>query len=179
MNNIETKCFISKCGEYRWSLELSISRRKKEICFIGLNPSLSNENFFDNTTKKIIKISQYCNYGKIKIINLFGIISSYPELLLGHQDPIGFLNDQIILSSLKCWSCNNNCNLWLGWGNKGNLFNRDLKIYKLIKKYFDLKKNIFNNPTAPLIIKKTKLNNPIHPLYCKDRSSLTEYLEIC
>ena len=176
MNNIQTKCFISKCGEYRWSLDLRISRRKKAIYFIGLNPSLSNENFLDNTTKKIIKISKYCKYGEIKIINLFGIISCYPELLLEHRDPIGFLNDKVIISSLKYWSYNNNCDLWLGWGNKGNLFNRDLKIYKLIEKYFNLKKNIFKNPSAPLVIKKTKLNNPIHPLYCSDRSSLIEYL---
>ena len=60
MNNlfVEINCSISANKLYRWSLSYEISKSTKEIIFIGLNPSLSDEVFLDNTTKKIIKISK-------------------------------------------------------------------------------------------------------------------------
>jgi len=54
---LERNCLISANKLYRWSLSYRISKSTREIIFIGLNPSLSNEVFLDNTTKKIIKIS--------------------------------------------------------------------------------------------------------------------------
>jgi len=55
LNNLflERNCLISANKLYRWSLSYKISKSKKEIIFIGLNPSLSDEVFLDNTTKKI------------------------------------------------------------------------------------------------------------------------------
>ena len=163
-------CFFSDCKYYRWSLDLEISLRKKEIIFIGLNPSKSNQTFLDNTTKKIIKICNKNNYGKIKIINLFGLVSTSPKLLQVHYDPIGFLNNIIIENNINYWSKSINCDLWIGWGNKGNLFDRDLQVYKIIKKYSYIKTKKFIRNSKPLLINKTKYNNPIHPLYCPDKS---------
>ena len=84
MNNLflERNCLISANKLYRWSLSYKISKSKKEIIFIGLNPSLSDEVFLDNTTKKVIKISKNNNYGKVRLINLFALISSKPENFL-------------------------------------------------------------------------------------------------
>ena len=169
---IDCNCWISDCKSYRWSLDLRISLRKKEIIFIGLNPSKSNQTFLDNTTKKIIKICNKYNYGKIKLINLFGLVSSSPKLLQMHNDPIGFLNNKVIEKNINLWSKSMTCDLWLGWGNKGTLFNRDIQVYKIIKKHIFLKKKNFSSNKKPLLIKKTKYNNPIHPLYCPDNSKL-------
>ena len=55
---LERNCLISANKLYRWSLSYKVSKCPKEIIFIGLNPSLSDEVFLDNTTKKIIKISE-------------------------------------------------------------------------------------------------------------------------
>jgi hypothetical protein len=52
---MERSCLISTNKEYRWSLSFKINKSKKEIIFIGLNPSLSDLNYIDNTTRKIIK----------------------------------------------------------------------------------------------------------------------------
>ena len=90
------KCLLSECRLYRWILEFQISNYQKELVFIGLNPSLSDNKFTDNTTKKIIKISTFNKYGKLKIINLFALISKNPENLKTHNNPIGFLNNQFI-----------------------------------------------------------------------------------
>ena len=137
------QCSLSECRQYRWILEFEISKNQKELIFIGLNPSLSDNKFTDNTTKKIIKISSFHKYGKIKIINLFALISKNPENLTTHKDPVGFYNDQLIKSSLRDWSKNIDCDLWLGWGNKGKLFSRNKEVLNIIDKYKNLKKKDF------------------------------------
>ena len=173
---IKRKCVISKCKTYRWSLELFISNNSKEVIFIGLNPSISNNSLTDNTTKKIIKICENQKYGKVKIINLFALISKSPSLLNSHKDPVGKINNKVIDNNLKYWSLNNSCHLWLGWGNYGDLQNRSLIVSKLLLDYYERKKQYFKDPISPLFIKKTKKNNPIHPLYCKNNSKLIAYL---
>ena len=170
------KCFFSECSLYRWKLELKISNNKKELIFIGLNPSFSDNKFTDNTTKKIIKISSFNEYGKLKIINLFALISKNPENLKTHNNPIGFLNNQFINSSFKYWSENINCDLWLGWGNKGKLFSRNEQVLKILEKYKKLKQKRFLDSYHPLMIRKTKYSNPIHPLYCYDNSKFIRYI---
>jgi len=165
-------CLISTNKEYRWSLSFKIDNSKKEIIFIGLNPSLSDSTYIDNTTRKIIKICKNYNYGNLKIINLFALISKTPDKLLIHKNPIGYLNNKFINKSLKYWSENINCHLWLGWGNKGIFLNRNYKISKKIMNSYSIKKDNFVNPLGPLFIKKTKKQNPIHPLYCSNNSLL-------
>ena len=171
-SSIERKCLISDNKLYRWSLSYEISKSTKEIIFVGLNPSLSDSVFLDNTTKKIIKISKKHNYGKIRLINLFALISSNPEKLFNHKNPIGYLNNNHIYKNLKHWSENKNCDLWIGWGNKGDFLNRNKKISKKIMRYYSIKKKFFYKPLGPLFIKKTIKDNPIHPLYCSDNSIL-------
>jgi len=172
---LERNCLISANKLYRWSLSYKISKSKKEIIFIGLNHSLSDAVFMDNTTKKIIKISKNYNYGKVKLINLFALISSKPEKLFKHKNPVGYLNNNHIYKNLKHWSENKNCDLWLGWGNKGKFLNRNKKIAKKIMQYNLIRKNNFDKPLGPLFIKKTIKDNPIHPLYCSDNSILQSY----
>ena len=169
------KCLLSECRLYRWLLEVQISNNKKQLIFIGLNPSLSNNTFTDNTTKKIIKISSFHKYGQLKIINLFALISKNPDNLKTHEDPIGFYNNQFIESSLSYWSVNIDCDLWLGWGNKGKLFYRNKKILKILEKYKKIRQKLFADSYEPLIIRKTKYGNPIHPLYCLDNSKFIKY----
>ena len=169
---MERSCLISTNKEYRWSLSFKINKSQKEIIFIGLNPSLSDLNYIDNTTRKIIKICKNYNYGNIKIINLFALISKTPDKLFTHKKPVGYLNNKFINKSLKYWSENKNCHLWLGWGNKGIFLNRNYKISKKIMNFYSIKKDKFVNPLGPLFIKKTKKQNPIHPLYCSNNSVL-------
>ena len=171
----ERNCLISENKQYRWSLSYKISKSSKVIIFIGLNPSLSDKFFLDNTTKKIIKIAKKHNYGKVKLINLFALISSNPEKLFNHKNPVGDLNDNYICKNLKYWSENKKCDLWLGWGNKGKFLNRNKRISKKIMKYNSIRKNNFDNPLGPLLIKKTIKDNPIHPLYCSDNSILKSF----
>ena len=134
--SLEKNCIISKNKKYRWSLSYKISNSKKEIIFIGLNPSLSDSVYIDNTTKKIIKICRNYNYGKLKLLNLFALISSNPKKLFTHTKPIGYLNNQFIYKNLKVWSENKNLHLWMGWGNIGTFLGRNKKVSKIIMKFY-------------------------------------------
>ena len=118
---------FSECRSYRWILKRELLNGKKTVVFIGLNPSLSDNKYTDNTTRKIIKISENYKYGNIKIINLFAFISKSPRVLKKQHNPIGFLNDEIINKTLIYWSMNKNCDLWLGLGNNGNFLDRNLE----------------------------------------------------
>ena len=169
------KCWISECKLYRWTLEFRISNSHKELIFIGLNPSLSDNQFTDNTTKKIIKISSFNKYGKLKLINLFALITKKPINLKNHKDPVGIYNNHVIKSNLTYWSDNIDCDLWLGWGNNGKLFSRNEHILKILLKYKKLKQKKFLNSFDPFIIRKTKSNNPVHPLYCLDNSKFIKF----
>ena len=100
------------------------------------------------------------------------MISKTPNKLLTHKKPVGYLNNKFINKSLRYWSGNINCHLWLGWGNKGIFLNRNKKVYKVIMDFYLLKKKKFVKPLGSLFIKKTKKQNPIHPLYCPDNSIL-------
>ena len=170
--DLERSCWISKSKEYRWSLSYKISYSKKEIIFIGLNPSLSDSLLVDNTTKKIIKICRNYNYGEVKILNLFALISTNPKKLFAHKKPIGRLNNLFLYKNLEYWSKNKNCHLWLGWGNNGIFLDRNKTVSKIVMNFYKIKKNNFGKPLGPLFIKKTLKHHPIHPLYCSDNSIL-------
>jgi len=59
------------------------------------------------------------------VINLFGLLSKSPSKLSKSKNPVGGNNDLITLKALEFCRENINCDLWLGWGHKGQLYKRD------------------------------------------------------
>ncbi len=166
---------FSECKSYRWILKRELLSGKKTILFIGLNPSKANSSNKDRTLVRIINFCSRWNYKYIYIINLFGLISKSPHQLSKSNDPIGENNDLITLKSLQFWRENNNCDLWLGWGNKGQLKERDRKVLKLIKKFSNLKSNENNYFKRVLSLGLSKKGNPRHPLYMSNQSFLRKF----
>ena len=168
-------CLFSKCRSYRWILKRELLSGKKTIIFIGLNPSRANSSYNDRTLIRIINFSSRWSYKNIYIINLFGLISKSPLQLSKSNNPIGENNDLITLKSLEFWRENNNCDLWLGWGDKGQLNGRDRKVLKLIKNYSNLKSNENNYSKRVLCLGLSKKGNPLHPLYMPNQSFLRKF----
>ena len=168
-------CLFSECGSYRWILKREFSSGNKTIVFIGLNPSKANSSNNDRTLIRIINFCSRWNYKNIYIINLFGLISKSPNQLLKSNDPIGENNDLIILKSLEFWRENTYCDLWLGWGDKGQLNGRDRKVLKLIKNFSNFKSNENNYSKRVLSLGLSKKGNPRHPLYMPNQSILRKF----
>ena len=168
-------CLFSECRSYRWILKRELLSGKKTVVFIGLNPSKANSLNNDRTLVRIINFCSRWNYKHIYIINLFGLISKSPVQLSKNNDPIGENNDLIILKSLEFWRENRNCDLWLGWGDKGQINGRDRKVLKLIKNFSNLKSNEKNASKPVLSLGLSKKGNPRHPLYMPNESFLRQF----
>ena len=143
--------------------------------FIGLNPSKANLSNNDKTLGRIINFCSRWNYKNIYVINLFGLISKSPIQLSKSNDPIGKNNDLITLKSLEFWREDSNCDLWLGWGDKGQLKGRDRKVLKLIKNFSNLKSNENNYSKGVYSLGLSKKGNPRHPLYMSNQSCLSKF----
>ncbi len=168
-------CLFSECRSYRWILKRELLSGKKTVVFIGLNPSKANSSYNDRTLLRIINFCSRWNYKNIYIINLFGLISSSPIRLLKSKDPIGKNNDLIILKSLEFWREYTNCDLWLGWGDRGELKGRDRKVIKLIKDFSKSKSKENNYSKRVLSLGLSKKGNPRHPLYIPNKSFLRRF----
>ena len=168
-------CLFSECKSYRWILKRDLLRGKKTVIFIGLNPSKANSVNNDKTLIRIINFCSRWNYRNLYVINLFGLISKSPSQLSKNKNPIGSNNDLITLKALEFWSENINCDLWLGWGDKGQLNRRDRVVMKLIKNLSNLhqcEKNLSNRVFSMGVSKK---GNPRHPLYMPKESLLSPF----
>ncbi len=168
-------CLFSKCKSYRWILKRQLLSGKKTVVFIGLNPSKANSYSNDRTLIRIINFCSRWNYKNIYIINLFGLISKSPIQLSKSKDPIGENNDLIILKSLQFFRENISCDLWLGWGDKGQLNGRDREVLKLIKNFSNLNSNENNSFKRVLSLGLSKKGNPRHPLYMPNQSFLRPF----
>tara|TARA_Y100001968_G_C19344752_1_gene711465 strand:- start:99 stop:644 length:546 start_codon:yes stop_codon:yes gene_type:complete len=166
---------FSKCKKYRWLLHRRINRSKKEIIFIGLNPSVADKTKNDHTLNRIKVYCKNWGYGDLKVINLFAIISTNSKLIKTFVDPIGKQNDRIINDTLNYWSNNKNCDLWIGWGAKGKFMNRNRAILNRINKFTILRNNNLKIKSNTFIIGLTKEGDPRHPLYTSKDASLKAY----
>ena len=169
-------CLFSECKSYRWILKRELLSGKKTVIFIGLNPSTANSSNNDRTLSRMINFCSKWNYKNIYVINLFGLISKSPIQLSKSNDPIGENNNFITLKTLEFWRENINCDLWLGWGDKGQLKGRDLKVLKLIKNFFNFKSNENNYSERVLTLGLSKKGNPRHPLYAPNQSFLRKFV---
>ncbi len=157
---------FSFCGSYRWRLIREINESKKELIFIGLNPSLANEKKNDPTLRRIIGFAEIWGFGRLYVVNLFARISRSPKLLRYCDDPVGSKNDFVLNQNIKYWLANDLCQLWIGWGTNGKFMNRDAWVLKKITNKY-LKK--------PYIIGLTKEGYPKHPLYVGKNKKLYPY----
>ena len=153
---MESNAFFSPCGKFRWKLTRLISKSPKELIFVGLNPSKADAITNDLTLIRLISFCTLWGYGSLTVINLFGKITKDPRQLLSNEDPIGSQNDSVLNKNIYYWSKAQMCDLWIGWGTKGIIMNRNKKVLSQIKKSCSKK---------PLIIGLTKAGHPRHPLY--------------
>ncbi len=103
------------------------------------------------------------------------MISKSPVQLLKSNDPIGIENDLITIKSLEFWRENTNCDLWLGWGDKGQLNGRNREVLKLIKNFSTSKSKENKYSKSVLCLGLSKKGNPRHPLYMPNQSFLRKF----
>lgn len=102
-------------------------------------------------------------------------MSPNPKDLIYCSDPIGEDNNYFLQKNLSYWSENLNCDLWLGWGVKGVIKNRNIEIIDMVK-FFSIKRlESSSHALAPLAIGSTKDGHPMHPLYVSRLKNLQSF----
>lgn len=148
---MEKKAIISKDKIYRYKLSRTWDSTKPTILFIGLNPSIADENIDDPTITRCINFAKDWGYGTLLMANLFAFRSTYPKDI---YDPIGKDNDHYLLECVTQSDLIVAC-----WGNNGTYMNREKVITELVPNLYCLQKNKNGTPHHPL-----RLPRNIHPL---------------
>lgn len=151
---MEKKAIISKDKIYRYKLSRTWDSTKPTILFIGLNPSIANENVDDPTITRCINFAKDWGYGTLLMANLFAFRSTYPKDIYLIDDPIGKDNDHYLLECVTQSDLIVAC-----WGNNGTYMNREKVITELVPNLYCLQKNKNGTPHHPL-----RLPRNIHPL---------------
>lgn len=130
---------------YRYVLHREWDKDKPMVMFIGLNPSTANETDTDPTITRVKTFAEDWGYGGFYMMNLFGIVSSKPSILLTDPDPVGDNDQWLEEIAAKC------DRIVFAWG----VFKQARTRAEEVKKRF---------PGA-YCLKKTKDGHPWHPLY--------------
>ena len=162
LRRMRSSASFSTCKDYRWYLSRYINENPKTLIFVGLNPSLANQNENDPTLKRLIGFAELWGYGSLVVVNLFARITKSPKFLASCKDPVGFKNDFELNKRISYWETNDSCDLWIGWGISGRLRNRDTLLLKRIKE----------SSKKPYVIGLTKDGYPQHPLYTSKQKTL-------
>lgn len=151
---MEKKAIISKDKIYRYKLSRTWDSTKPTILFIGLNPSIADENVDDPTITRCINFAKDWGYGTLLMANLFAFRSTYPKDIYLIDDPIGKDNDHYLLECVTQSDLIVAC-----WGNNGTYMNREKVITELVPNLYCLQKNKNGTPHHPL-----RPPRNIHPL---------------
>lgn len=136
---------FSDCRKYRYVLWRSWDESKGKVMFIGLNPSTANESSNDPTIRRVISFAKEWGFGGVYMLNLFALVSPYPEDLKGCADPVGE-NDAYLLEYSK-------------------KADRIIYAYGSFLEAVDRAKKVITMLPAGLALAINKDNTPRHPLY--------------
>jgi hypothetical protein len=88
--------WFSPCRSYRYALTRSWLLGLPTAVFVMLNPSTADAFDEDPTVRRCLGYARAWGCGRLTVLNLFALRSTYPKALYGHPDPVGPDNDGLI-----------------------------------------------------------------------------------
>ena len=150
------KTIFSDSRNYRYSLCRQWEKEKPTVTFIGLNPSIADENEDDPTLTRCTNYAKYWGYGGVCIVNLFAYVATDPAGMKATKDPVGIENDKWIIEFSKMSGL-----VIAAWGNHGTHLGRAEEIKKMIPNLYCLSVNKSGEPTHPLYLKSDLKPKPL------------------
>ena len=150
---------FSACGNYRYKLWRIWDSSKPMVVFIGLNPSTANATSDDPTIRRVVGFAKRWGFGGVQMMNLFGIISADPKVLIEHPRPIGDTDGylwEVVASGLQ---------VVFAWGSFKQIGERDKAVIAMFPNAICLKKSASGKPWHPLYVKADI--EPIHFTTCE------------
>ncbi|WP_294124210.1 DUF1643 domain-containing protein [Sphingomonas sp.] len=147
---------------YRYSLTREWDLRRGQLCWIMLNPSVAGSERDDPTIRRCIGFAQRWGFGGIVVVNLFGLVATYPHQLLMAKDPIGPRNDDAILEAIS------NRRVICAWGNVFHFAERKSDVLRILE----------STKTNPQCLGLTKFGHPSHPVRLSWKQKLRPFRPI-
>ena len=145
---ISTTCKFSKSGLYRYSLRRTWANgSRKQVLFIGLNPSIADSGSDDPTIRRCVKFAKDWGFNSLEVVNLFAFRATYPKDLFGEAKPEGLHNDSWIKMAHQRSALTIAC-----WGSAGIYRNRSRTVMDLVNNLFCIRVNRDNSPSHPLYL---------------------------
>ena len=146
--------YISDCKRYRYSLWRSWAgkAKAKDAVFIMLNPSTADGVKDDPTIRRCIALAKSWKMNGLLVVNLFALRATDPKRLKTAKDPVGPLNDTVIVTTVRSAKL-----VVCAWGNGGDLHDRDHRVLEILQ----------NNYIEAYALEVNKTAAPKHPLYVK------------
>ncbi|SDJ26441.1 DUF1643 domain-containing protein [Salimicrobium halophilum] len=154
---------ISECENYRYWLERSWEQegsKEEELLFVLLNPSTADDKTDDPTIRKLRGFTSRWGYRKFKVVNLYALRSSKPDVLKADHSPVGAENDywlKRLLGEHRTIVC--------AWGNHAD--KRRVQYFRGLADELGV---------SLLCLGKTKQGQPRHPLYLPYDQKLETYV---
>ena len=145
----EGRAKFSEDRAYRYLLGRRVSKSKRRLLFVMLNPGTADETHNDPTIRRCIGFAERWNFGTLEVANLFAFRTSYVPELRRAEDPIGPSNDAWISKALATAD-----RVVLAWGNHGAYMKRSLQVRRMAL-----------DATRPYHLGLNKTGEPKHPLY--------------
>lgn len=137
---------------YRYTLKRIWAAERRNVAWIGLNPSTADERQLDPTLRRVLGYSQAWGYGSFTMLNLFAYRATDPMQMRRAFDPIGPDNNDHIVHEIHVASAVIAC-----WGSHGDFLSRGAEVKEMIQR-----------EGIPLYyLSLTKAGNPGHPLYLR------------
>ena len=137
--------------------------KEAPACFCMLNPSLADAMRLDPTLTRCFGFSKAWKCGGMVVVNLFGVVSPYPKVLLEHPDPVGPENNDWILAAAK-----EAHTFVVGWGAFPRAHDRATWLMSELK----------SMGVTPWCLGVTKHGHPRHPLYIPAAQPLVPYVHV-
>lgn len=105
---------------------------KDFIQYICVNPSTADEREDDRTVQACWKRTREMGYGAFMMTNLFAFRATDPRDMRAAREPIGELNDLVLLEAAETAGM-----VVLAWGSNGEHRGRDVAVLKLLEPFLD------------------------------------------
>jgi len=147
---------FDKTRRYRYLLWRNLAGGSGKLVLVMLNPNKADERRNDPTIRRCIGFATSWGFERVEVVNLFAFKAQEPQTLKGTKQPIGKLNDRIILDRISDAKL-----IVAAWGVHGALLQRDREVLSLLR------------AAGPIYcLGTTKAGMPRHPLYLRSDADL-------
>lgn len=160
-------CRFSPCRRYRYTLEHAMDElqigKRKQVMWIGLNPSTADESSLDPTLRRIRGFTMREGGTVFVMTNLFAWRDTDPKKMKVAADPIGPENDALLVETAAASDV-----IVCAWGTHGGFRDRARAVVERLRQHHVLMCLGWNADGSPL-----------HPLYVPGMTPLQLYHPPC